>query len=230
MITLIRAFKAAPPFHQWSGRHHLPPLRRLPSCPQPGSLPCSLFSCAKPVVSLVFLFSCAKPGVLKCSPWNTLLQLVHTYHLYQSHLYFERETQFSLKLCRCCTHTCSTWALVCPWWPFCSPPCCSTGTPSSIWRRSTEIASPESPPHLRKKNSIIGWTHEIDTYIYSPLVSVSNHHFDIGDENHPTSCWRPFWDLLGFIICAFGTLAVWAMQRWSLIIDSFQNFKCFPAN
>ena len=172
-----------------------------------------------------FLFSCAKPGFLKCSPWNTLLQLVHTYHLYQSHLYFERETQFSLKLCRCCTHTCSTWALVCPWWPFSSPPCSSTGTPSSIWRRSTEIASPEPPPHLRKKNSIIGWTHEIDTYIYSPLVSVSNHHFDIGDENHPTSSWRPFGTCLA---SSFVPLAPWPFEPckgdpWSLILFKISN-------
>ena len=58
MTSIIRAFKAAPPLHQWSGRHHLPPLRRLPSCAQPGSLPCSLFSCAKPVFPLFFVFLC----------------------------------------------------------------------------------------------------------------------------------------------------------------------------
>ena len=34
-------------------------------------------------------------------------------------------------------------------------------------------------------------------------------------------------DLLHFLLCGFGTQAVWPMQRWSLIIDSFQKNQNF---
>ena len=112
------------------------------------------------------------------------------------------------KLCRCCTRTCSIWALVCPWWPFSSPPCSSTGTPLSICRRSTEIASPEPspPPEKEEQYYRLNWWNR---YIYSPLVSVSNHHLDIGDENHPTSSWRPFGTCLA---SAFVPLAPWPFE------------------
>ena len=83
--------------------------------------------------------------------------------------------------------------------------------------RLTWISLPEKEEQYYRLN----WR---NIYIYSPLVSVSNHHFEIGDENHPTSSWRPFRGLLGFIMAG----SLWhshLLSHANGILDSFQKIQ-----